>query len=284
VVNGPHFDTTCDLALVSPGVYERDIDQTWFGWEGQFGGYVLAMALEACRHHVANPNHSERMLSMQFLRRFPEGRFRAEVTTEREGRTVTNVTFRLFVDNKLCGVGQALFGSVRPSETFSLAEPPELTLPDPGEAPQPSPIPVKATERFRYWPRDAGGTGSMNSGQEHTEVGGWMALSEPGGADERFLMSVADAYAPVFLLRSTKPAIGGTIDFTAHFRQSPPASVVRGDEPVRVVLRSSLMLDGYVDEDAEVWSAAGDLLLTSRQMRYSQLIDAEEAAKLRPTT
>jgi len=267
------------LESLGGGTYERDIDQTWWGWNGQFGGYILALVLEACRGEIAPlaPDHRERALTLHFMRRFSEGRLRIEVTTERAGRTVTNVSFRLFVNDKVSGVGVALFASDRHSEQFQAAEPPDLTPPAADEAPQPSPIPAAALEHFDIWPRHQG---AMFSGSEVSESGGWMRLKEAGGADERFLFFPADGYVPAAHLRLTQPSVGGTLDFTAHFREPVPASIADEGDPVRVRLRVARAATGYIDEDAEIWSADGRLLMQSRQTRYNEIIDMAALAEL----
>ncbi len=278
------FESACQLDEVSPGVFARDIDQSWYGWNGQFGGYVMALVLEASRMHLtANvaptpAPQRERVLSAHFLRRFPEGRFRAEVHTERAGRTVTNLSFRLYVDDRLCGFGAALFGSDRHAEAFQAAEPPDLTLPAEDEVPQPSPIPATALTQVHIWPRHEG---TLMSGTPITESGGWMALKEPGGADERFLFTPADGYVPMAYIRFAKPAIGGTLELTAHFREPVPRSIVDGEEPVYVRLRTARAALGYIDEDAELWSADGRLLMQTRQVRYSDIIEGETLERLR---
>ncbi len=100
-----------------------------------------------------------------------------------------------------------------------------------------------------------------------------MGLRHGGHADERFCVLAADAYPPAFLFHHSRPAIGGTLEFTAHFRTPPPSSVVSGAEPIRLVLRVAASAAGYIDEDCEIWSADGHLLMQSRQLRYNELSD-----------
>lgn len=261
------LDRTTALQPLGNGSYERDIDTTWWGWNGQFGGYVLALALAACRLENTDANQRERSLQLHFMRRFPEGRFRIDVVTARRGRTVTTFTLSLSVDDKLCGVGLAMFGSDRDSEDFVVAEPPDLTLPLADEVVPESPIPGEALQQFKIWPRHEA---TPFTGAPVDTSGGWMKLVDRGGADERFLLMAADGYVPVAFLRLSEPAEGGTLDFTAHFREAVPDAVVSGGEPVRVELATASAHLGYIDEDCRVWSADGRLLLISRQSRYSQ--------------
>ena len=264
------LERTLLLDALGDGAYTRDIDDTWWGWNGQFGGYTLALALQACRMQNNDSTQRERAITMHFLRRMPAGPLRVAVATERQGRTATTFSIRLSVDERLCGIGLVMFGSDRRAEAYQLAQPPDLEAPGPNEAPQGTVIPGKFLEQLEIWPRHEG---DFNGGSDTRESGGWMRLTDRGGADERFLMMVADAYMPLSFLRATEPALGGTLDFTAHFRAPVPEAIIDGSEPVRVHLTSARSLDGYVDEDASIWTPDGQLLLQSRQMRYTEIVD-----------
>ena len=141
------------VAAPESGVYERVIGTTWWGWNGQFGGYVLALALEAARRHNPDPALSERSLTLHFLRRLPEGVCRIEVVTERQGRTVATFSIRMFVEGRLCVAGLALFGSHRDNEEFQHAPVPSLDPPV-GE-PSPVPLPGQALDQLDVWPAEA---------------------------------------------------------------------------------------------------------------------------------
>lgn len=275
------FERTLELDVAPDGVYERHIDTTWWGWNGQFGGYVLALVLEACRRQNVDPTQRERSLTMHFLRRHPQGRCRIEVTTERQGRTVTTFGVRLSVDGVLCSVGLALFASDRRSEEYVTVTAPPDNPPAAGEEPGEQIVPGEALSNVHVWPRHRSTAGD---GGPVDRAGGWMSLVDPGGADERFALVAADGFLPVSSHRATRPSVGGTLDFTAHFRHRVPEAAIRGDEPVRVDLVSAAAHQGYVDEDCCVWSAGGVLLLQSRQVRYSEIVDdpAMLAEGLRP--
>ncbi len=270
------FAQSLALEPVGDGVFERDLDRTWWGWNGQFGGYVLALALEACRAAVPNPGHTERSLSLNFLRRVQDGRCRIEVNVARSGRTVSNLTFTVTVAEKLVATGIALFASPRDAEEFLTVEPPDLQLPT--STPARSPIPAPTMDRLHIWPVDGA---TLMGGTEVVEGGGWMQLREVGGADERFGFFAADGCVPVAYSRFSKPQVGGSLDFTAYFREPFPQAIRDGDEPVRIVLRSACAREGYIDEDAELWSADGRLLMQTRQTRYSELVDVDALEQMR---
>ncbi len=272
-----HFDDLLTLTEVAPGIFERDLDRTWWGWNGQFGGYVLALALEACRATAPSETHRERSLSLNFLRRVQDGRLRVEVVVERAGRTVSNLSFKLSVDDKTVATGIAMFADDRDGQAFLIAEPPDLTIPT--EVPDRSPIPAPAMDHIHVWSTVEGG---LLQGLEVEEAGGWMKLRQHGGADERFGFFAADGCVPLAYTRFDQPQVGGSLDFTAYFREPFPKSVVEDGEPVRVVLRGARAHRGYIDEDAEIWSASGELLMQSRQTRYTEFVDIDALEAMSP--
>lgn len=250
------FERTHDLTQTAPGVFERTLDHTWWGFQGQFGGHVLALALEAFRGSVTDAAHHEISMSLHFLRRVAEGPLRIEVDVVRVGRTITNMSCSMMVGDKPVALGLALFGSDRASDEFELTPAPELVVPT--TPPTGSQIPANAMNHLDIW-----------DGPHQGRVG-WMRLAEPGGADARFGLFAADGMLPLSFGRNSRPQVGGTVDFTAHFREQFPQSIIDGDEPVAVVLRTGRSYRGYVDEDAELWSADGRLLMQTRQTRYSE--------------
>lgn len=265
-----HFNDLLRLEEVAPGVFERNIDRTFWGWDGQFGGYVLALALEACRAAAPSDSHRERSLSLNFMRRVQDGRLRIEVVVERAGRTVSNLSFKMTVDDKPVSTGIAMFAADRDAQEFMIAERPDLSIPT--TVPERSPIPAPTMDHIHVWSTVEG---EMLQGAEVTEAGGWMKLQQHGGADERFGFFAADGCVPLAYARFDQPQVGGSLDFTAFFRQPFPTSIIEDGEPIRVVLRSARAHGGYVDEDAELWSASGDLLMQTRQTRYSEIVDID---------
>ena len=57
-----------------------------------------------------------------------------------------------------------------------------------------------------------------------------------------------------------------TVDLTIHYRSDPAKLDLEPDAFVLAVCRSRFAKDGYVEEDGEIWSPCGTLLLQSRQL------------------
>ncbi|MCB0997219.1 MAG: thioesterase family protein [Acidimicrobiales bacterium] len=256
-----------ELDSVGSGAWERDVGDLWWGHEGQFGGYVNALALAACRAEVADDERAPRALTVHFLRRFPAGRFRAEVSVERSGRSVSNLSVRLSVDGVLCGLGLATFGRPRPVTAFVDGGPPAVEPFDATRSPKESPVKVPAQKNFEFWPVLGG---RMFAGTDSARSGGWLRFADRRPFDEEALLLAADIYLPAVYVRLDEPAVGGTMDFTAHFRDQLPHPAIGADDPVLVELTTAKCWGGYVEEDCEIWSPTGDLLFQSRQLRFIQ--------------
>jgi hypothetical protein len=73
---------------------------------------------------------------------------------------------------------------------------------------------------------------------------------------------LSDAWVPSPFMRLDRMVGAPTVDLTVHFRA--PELVVAG--PVLAVYRSRFAHAGFFEEDGEVWTADGRLLMQSRQL------------------
>jgi hypothetical protein len=85
-----------------------------------------------------------------------------------------------------------------------------------------------------------------------------------------------DAWWPAVWSRLRAVPRTPTIDLTLHFRE-PLAPT---PEPVLAVFRTRLAQDGLMDEEGELWSVDGRLLVQSRQL--SMLLAPPESEGSRP--
>lgn len=257
------------------GIYQRTNDDSWLGSPGLFGGYVNALALQACALEVGDPTREPRTLTVHFLRRFPVGQMRVETNIERAGASVSVVTARIFCEDKLCGLAATTFAKQRESLDFV-----DLKMPpvppgaefDPG-APLSGDLPFPFRDNLRMWDVFDGVLAGETPSPGHipnplSHSGGWALPAGEEQIDERFLVAVADGFTPVFYRKLSAPMMAGTMEFTAYFRSSP--SQVALGEPVLAVLTTAASLHGYVEEDCNIWSPQGELLLQSRQLRFTQ--------------
>jgi acyl-CoA thioesterase len=261
-----------ELSASSGATYVRETDQTFWGHEAQFGGYVEALALAAMRAELrrndpAAPEMRPVTVGIQFFRPFVDGKMRIEVTLERRGRTMANLHARLHSGGKLAGQAVAAFGTRREHAEFQLASPPRELVDEPLGAEEPDTpsihgVPTHA--HFQFFPRIGGFTPGSGEG---ALVGGWVRPHFDTPLDESLLVMIQDMWLPAAYHRWREPTVAVSIDITTQFRAALPYAGPASDG-IFVTLHTTGSLGGFVDEDCELWSAAGDLLAQGRQTRF----------------
>ncbi len=247
---------------VAPGGNGRcsaRIDPGWWIERGPNGGYLAAILLRAMTTEVDDPERRPRTLTVQYLRAPEAGRVELGTTVERTGKQLTTVSARMYQGQRLLALASASCGLDRPGPTVDRHPPPDV--PGPDGCPPPPPPQFSIPMRERYEIRHAIGPLPFSGGDEAV-TGGWIRLAEPEPTDHHVLAAVCDAWVPaVFGVLSEHVGVP-TVDFTIHFRHVPVDP--RGWLLVR--FRTTLMAEGYLEEDGEVWDAEGRLLAQSRQL------------------
>jgi acyl-CoA thioesterase len=245
---------------------------SWWIVNGPNGGYVAAVVLRAIVAEVADPARRPRTLTMHYLRAPAAGPVEVEVTIERSGRTVTNVSARLVQDGRLMGLALAALALERPApvafdETpgLPLAEDGSpLLLPEqitPAEVDPDRDVPMRTHYDLRwalgdlpFQPRP-GGAGTAR-------CGGWIRPAEAEPIDEVVLAAMSDAWLPPVFSKVDHPLAVPTIDLTVHFRALP-------EDPLDhcfAVFDSPLAQGGYLVEHGRILDRRGRLLAESRQL------------------
>lgn len=260
------FADACHCPVVDVGVYERELDDTYWGHNAQFGGYAQALVLTAMRDALDEAEMVPVSTSMHFIRPFLTGSFRCEVDIVRRGRTMANAHARAYSQGKLAGQAIATFGRRREIGPFlALEPPPELVdVVRDDEAPTDPFLGIPNHRHFEMWPR----VGSLPDRRaDGNRVGGWVRMRGGGAVDENVLVMFNDLWPPVAYHLWNPGHVAVSADITTQFRGALPARVAPG-EPMFVQLRTAAAAGGFVDEDTEVWTAAGELLCQGRQLRF----------------
>lgn len=241
------------------GRYTARIDPGWWIRNGPNGGYLAAVLLRAMQAEVADPERTPRSLTVHYLRPPAEGEADVEVTLERQGRTVSNLSARLSQGDKLQLLATAAFSNRRSGNSFQDIEMPEVPAPHDVAASGTPGVSMHGRYDRRWLWGSPGGSGGA------AVCGGWIRLAEPGAYDAALLAALSDAWPPA-IFQSAFPRRGGspTLDLTVHFRAALDA--MKPDDWILARFRSSVARDGFVEEDGELWSPDGVLLAQSRQL------------------
>ncbi len=254
------------------GRYRAVMDPSWWIIAGPNGGYVAAVVLRAIVAEVGDAVRRPRSITLQYLRPPAEGPVEVEVTIERSGRSVSNVTARMTQDGRLLVLAIAVLAADR-DDSVSFDEGPGLpTMPDGSPVPLPEDIPARPYDpdldvpmRRHYELRWVLGNAPFSAGDDpdaRASTGGWLRLAELDPVDELVLAALTDAWMPPIFSRVSIPMAVPTIDLTIHFRGRPTDP----HDFCFVHFESPLAADGYLVEHGRVLDRHGRLLAESRQL------------------
>jgi acyl-CoA thioesterase len=237
------------------------MDRGWWIERGPNGGYVAAVVLRALTASVADPHRSPRSYTIHYLAPPEEGPVLVSTTVERSGGRLTFVTGRLEQAGRTLAIAQAVFGGASAAPEFDDTSRPAVPAPEDVE---PTPLPPGTPQmpmRDRYDTRWALGPPPFSSG-DRAEAGGWIRLSDPSPPDHVLLAALADAWMPPLFSRVAERVGVPTIDLTIHFRTDRRPD----DDWFLVRFRTRSSREGFLEEDGEIWSRDGRLLVQSRQL------------------
>ena len=257
----PDFDRDMALEPIGDGVWRAQVWRHWYVIRGANGGLPAAQATRAMMLAVDDPKRLPRSLTLHYLEAPTEGPLDYHVTIERVGRTATAVSLRVTRDETVVALGLGWLGEWRtdaPDWT-------ELAMPDvlpPEEAPRREPIEGIPPMLVNYDMRLALGAPPM-SGAERSLLGAWMRTARPRPLDHAALAAYSDALFPAVWTRLTTGAFMPTLDLTIHWRAPMPP----GEHPwVLGKFWSDRVAGGVFEENGELWSEDGELLVQSRQL------------------
>jgi acyl-CoA thioesterase len=254
------FDVDTQVAAVADHTFAAAVTDRWSVLGGgPNGGYLLAICLQALARVMPAPDPIA--VSAFFLR--PAAAGSAEVRTElaRSGRRIATGAATLLQDGKETVRVTAAFADLAAARgrTVVLAEKPSLPPPDQArDLLAGGAIPgLTITERVEYRVGEMPGWAlGRPAGRARMEF--WMRFRDGREADPLSLAALVDAAAPMIL---DLGEIGSaTIELSVHVRARP----VPGWLACRVSTR--FVIDGYHEEDVEIWDSAGRPVAQSRQL------------------
>jgi acyl-CoA thioesterase len=254
------FDTDTAVRPIAEGVYAARITERWNRLGGgPNGGYLFATCLQALAR--ATPFADPLVACAFFLRPGEPGE--AEIATElvRAGRRSATGQARLIQRGKERVRVLSTFTRLAEAEgrTVIFGAPPGLPPPDDCLDPLAgrSLEGVTIADRVEYrMARPPGWLLGKPSGRPSTEL--WARFKEAREPDLISLPLMADAAAPAVLELGELGS--STLELTVHLRARPAP----GWLACRVATR--YVIDGYHEEDFEIWDSGGRLVAQARQL------------------
>ena len=253
------FDADTALEPIGDGRWRGTISERWYVGRGANGGLVAALCVRAMTALAADPGREPRSLTVHYLAPFTAGPVEVAGRVERSGRSTTAVSLRLEQEGRPVGLalgalgvwqeGAREHGAIRPPDV----QPPGALEPLDPATPGVPPFVVNYDWRWAVGP-----------GDNAARVGGWLRTADPRPVDHVALAAFADAFPPAVF-----PLLGGalppmpTIDLTIHF--CAPLDGL-GEGWILGAFASRHLAGGVFEEDGELWSEDGRLLVQSRQL------------------
>ena len=264
-MTGAVTDFDAGTALQPDGAlrWRGEVGHAWSNGEGPGinGGLIAALATRAAG---AATGIAPRSLTIHYLSAPAVGPVVVTATIPRQGRTTAFVHLG-FAQGRTSGgeareVAQAMAVCSAwrdDAPAFADADPPPVPpLEDcmPVDPSHPRVPPLIANYEMRA---------HREADHRPARVGGWIRTARPRPSDAVALAAMTDAFIPPAFVRPGPRVLVPTLELTIHFRGEPPA----GEHPwIRGSFTSRFAAGGVVEEDGELWSADGVLLVQSRQL------------------
>lgn len=258
------IDRDSEVRRIGDHLWRGEVSDRWSIGPYPNGGYVLTIALNAVRQELPHPDPFT--VTAHYLSPMQHAPVDVEVEVIRSGRAHSTAMARMLQDGRERVRVLANYGDHSQSQgpTVVQAEPPPMPPPDelaPADRSGPMPNGLVAAIRERVEIRPAPGTWGWARGERtgRAEIGGWLRFADGRPVDTNLLPLVADAMPPAIF----DAAAGGwvpTLELTVHVRARPAPGWMR------CWFRTRFLVDGYLEEDGEVWDEAGTLVALSRQL------------------
>lgn len=258
------FDRDTATTSTGSGIYRIEVSPDWNIGPNPNGGYVLALLVDAMARESGDTHPDPLTVTAHYLRPTSAGGS-AEIAVDlvRRGRRHTHLEATLTQETERVRV-LAVFGNLEEvsGQTVVRGAPPVLPPPDACAARGSVPGPVMEGMTFvdRFDTRLSPTVGWVRGEQsEVAEVCGWTRFADGRDPDTRSLPLFADAMPPaVFALGPTGWV--PTIELTVHVRARPAPGWLRARFETR------FLVDGYLEEDGEIWDSEDKLVAQSRQL------------------
>lgn len=254
------FSEATRVERVDETTFAAQIPDGWQQGRGAYGGLVigtLARALEALEGSADRPLRS---LSAEIPSPVMPGPATIRVTTLRRGSGVSAHEAHLLQDGEVRARASALFGKARPVE---LAWQPEPPTPPAFDSLPPMPVLPSSPPFAAHFEYRLAGAAPFSGAKEPT-VEGWIrprvALDRFGPAE---VAALADCYWPSFFSVADAPRPASTIAFNLH--TTPAAESLDPGAPLYYRARTLQVGAGFLFEQRELWTAAGELVALNPQ-------------------
>ncbi len=279
-----------DLALVEEAVpfnaeslvtrrFRGTFSDRWLIERGLHGGHSIAAMTRAIEAGAGDESRALRSLTNHYLLPVYAGPFHIDVTIERAGRSLTNVSACLVQEGTTVGLALAALGEPRESYDWDHAVMPSVgapeDCPDLWEGLNSPSVQKNWESRVAIGPRYGSGK-LFDASRTETVSGGWIRLRDPRPVDAAVAAALTDTWLPTpfTYLDDEHPALFPTVELTVQFLDPLPLPDDTGELPCFVLHRVDTARSGFLVQDTEVWTRHGRLIARGRQHALAHSGDA----------
>ncbi len=241
--------------------YSTHISGFWNAGSKPNGGYIMALGAKAMSLTLPYPDPFT--VTCHFLSAADEDGAQVSVERVRVGRSLATAAACVSQSKeraRLIGTF-GRYGDASGPTDVSVRIP---AMPEPEDCvgaartlPTGVSLPVVDHVDIRYPPRTTMAAEGRTSGR--ADVSAWFRMRDGCEPDPFMLFLAADAFAPAVLelgMRGWSP----TIELTVHIRAAPTPGWLR------IHRRTRALVNGYFEEDSNIWDAGGNLVAQGRQL------------------
>jgi acyl-CoA thioesterase len=263
----PHpLDIATQLDELDEGLYRGHLSTAYANMVGPFGGTIAAVMLKAALQH---PQHLGEPVSLtvNFAGPIADAEFQIQARIARTNRSTQHWIIELSQQGEIAVTATALLAVRRPG--WSSAE-----LPFP-EVPAAEQVAVADLGRLTPWVSnyqlrliEGPLTFKPEDASEQSQSRLWIRDQPARPLDFVALTSLSDAFFPRIFVRRQQPCPAGTVSMTLYYHADSETLTRVGTQEVLGCARAQQFRNGFFDQNAELWSADGELLITSSQLVY----------------
>lgn len=244
---------------------------------GPFGGITAATVLRAV---LQNPQclGTPVALTVNYAAAMSAGPFTITARAARTNRSTQHWVVEITQDAADDPAGVVLTATVMTAvrrDTWGINDTPMPQVPDPQDvSPPPWQSPIEWINRYEVvqlqgpLPQQWDDVVSTRGFEDASLSRLWMRDAPARSLDYCALAALADVFYPRIYLRRTSRVSAGTVSMTVYFHADDAMLRAVGDGFVLGQARAHAFHAGFHDQSAQLWSAAGVLLVTSHQLVY----------------
>jgi acyl-CoA thioesterase len=252
------FDRDTLVSAIDDGRWRGRVDPKWNIGDAPNGGYLVSIALQAIARSLPHPDPFA--ITAHFPTRTDPGEVDVEVEPIRNGRTHSTAAARLVQGEETRVHVVATFGDLDAASGPTVVRDQPPSFPPPEDCvPATGPFAPVFARQFdlRLTPDTA--TWAITRPSGTAEMCGWNRFADGRDADTRSLVLIADSFPPAIFNVATAMWVP-TLELTVHVRARPAPGWLQ------CRFQTRYLIEGYLDEDGEVWDSTGRLVALSRQL------------------